>query len=207
LYISSHPLADYESDLNKYSTLKFGDLSDTEGEGIDISKLYSVRMCGIITAVKIKQSKKGNRFCVFILEDFTGLGECVVFPQVYEKFREILQNDMIVMVTGRPEENGNAIKLLVDEIKPLIVKSAEPQNGEVIDKITIKIHSSGFEPEKIHGKLNEIKVLASRNGGSSKLFINLDGTMMELPDVKINYDDYAKKMLSDAFGSGNVIVN
>jgi DNA polymerase-3 subunit alpha len=207
LYISAHPLADYESELNKYSTLKFGDLGDNENEGIDLAKLSSVRMCGIISDVKIKQSKKGNRFCVFTLEDFTGQGECVVFPQVYERNREILQNDMIVMVTGRAEENGNAIKLLVDEIKPLIIKSADSKNGEVIDKITIKIRSSGFEPEKLHGKLNEIKLLASRNGGNSKLFINLDGTMMELPDVKINYDNYAKKMLSDTFGSGNVIVN
>ena len=203
LYISSHPLADYENELNKNSTLKFGDVSDSEAEGVDVSKLSSVRMCGIITDLKVKQSKKGNRFCVFTLEDFTGMGECVVFPQVFDKNREILQNDAIVMVTGRPEENGDSIKLLVDDIRPLVKKSNNGQNNEVIEKITIRIRSNGFESDK----LKEIKLLASRNGGNSSLFINLDGTMMELPGVKINYDEYAKKVLEGIFGSENVIVN
>jgi DNA polymerase-3 subunit alpha len=160
-------------------------------------------MCGIISDLKVKQSKRGNRFAVFTLEDFTGTGECVVFPQVYDRNREILQNDQIVAVIGRPEENGNSIKLLVDEIKPLTRRNQRNENSSDIEKITIKIHSSGFEAEK----LQEIKKMASSNGGNSKLFILLDGTMMELPGVKINYDDYAKRTLSEIFGSANVIVN
>lgn len=203
LYISSHPLADYEDELNRQSTLKFGDVAITDEEAIDISKLSTVRMCGIISDLKVKQSKRGNRFAVFTLEDFTGTGECVVFPQVYDRNREILQNDQIVAVIGRPEENGNSIKLLVDEIKPLTRRNQRNENSSDIEKITIKIHSSGFEAEK----LQEIKKMASRNGGNSKLFILLDGTMMELPGVKINYDDYAKRTLSEIFGSANVIVN
>jgi DNA polymerase-3 subunit alpha len=209
LYISAHPLADYEKELNKNSTLKFGDVSGGEEEGVDVSKLSSVRMSGIISDLKIKQSKKGNRFAVFTLEDFTGQGECVVFPQVYERSREILQNDSIVSVIGRPEENGNSIKLLVDEIKPLVRRASNSEDKNEIESITIKIRSNNFDASK----LNEIKSIASRNGGNAdqknaaKLFINLDGTLMELPNVKINYDQYTKDLLSGIFGSENVIVN
>jgi DNA polymerase-3 subunit alpha len=204
IYLSSHPLADYENEMNRLATLRFGDVgSSEEGEGVDLSKLSSVRMCGIISDMKIKQSKKGNRFAVFILEDFTGQGECVVFPQVFDKNREILQNDAIVSVVGRPEESGNGMKLLLDEIKPIVRTRTSGNSKSDIEKVTIKIQSDKLDPNKVR----EIRQVASRNGGNSKLFILLDGTLMELDGVKINYDEYAKKFLSDTFGSENVIVN
>ncbi|MFI5211692.1 MAG: DNA polymerase III subunit alpha [Ignavibacteria bacterium] len=203
LYISAHPLSDYEDEIAKLNPLKFGDVTDIEGEGIDFNKLQRVRMCGIINDLKIKQSKKGNRFAVFTLEDFTGQGECVVFPKTYEEYREILMADSIVTIIGKAEENGSTIKLIVDEIKPL-TRTNDSATG--IEKITISIDSSKFEPAKIY----ELRSILSTNDGETSVVIVLKNgskqSLMELENVKIHYDKYTEKVLAEIFGKENIIL-
>jgi DNA polymerase-3 subunit alpha len=207
LYISSHPLNDFEAQINKIATLKFGELTDIENEQVDFGKLQQVRMCGIINNLRIKQSKKGNRFAVFMLEDFTGQGECVVFPKTYEQNREILRDDAIVSVIGKAEENGNTIKLIADEIKPLfITRNTEGDSEKVIEKITINVDSNTFSSEKIY----KLKGLLSKNGGTASVYINLKNgskhSILELESIKINYDEFTAKVLSEIFGKENIIL-
>ncbi len=203
LYVSAHPLDDYQEEINKLATLRFGDVADIENEEVDISKLHRVRMCGVINDLRVKQSKKGNRFAVFMLEDYTGQGECVVFPKTFEEHIEVLRNDIIVTVTGRADENGNTVKIIVDEIKPLtkLVNEDKP-----IEKLTIRIDSNSFNPEKI----NEIKHFLKGRKGVCRVFVRLKNgskeSTMELENVKIHYDQYSEKVLSEIFGKENLIL-
>jgi len=203
LYISAHPLTDYEDAINNIKPLKFSDITGAESEEIDFNKLQRITMCGIINDLRVKQSKKGNRFAVFVLEDFTGQGECVVFPKTYEQYREILIDDSIVTITGKAEENGNTVKLIVDEIKPLS-RSIDPENG--VEKITIRIDSNTFNP----AKLQQIKSILGKNAGSAAVYINLKNghkeSIMELENVKINYDKHTEELLSEIFGKENIIL-
>lgn len=207
IYLSSHPLTNYEEEINKLATLKFGDVTDLENERVELSASTTVRVCGIINNLKIKQSKKGNRFCVFNLEDFTGHGECVVFPKVYEACKDLLHNDNIVSVIGRPEDNGTNIKLIVDTIKPLLRSSNEnTTNGGKEQRIIIRINANNFKPEKIY----EMREILKRNSGNYFVYVNIlksdsSRKLMKLENVKINYDKFTENVLSDIFGGGNII--
>jgi DNA polymerase-3 subunit alpha len=212
LYLSSHPLTDYEEEVNKLSTLRFGDIINADEEGgVDLSKISSVRMCGIISNMKVKQSKKGNRFCVFNLEDFTGQGECIVFPKTYENFRERIRNDAIVSVVGRAEENGNTIKVIVDEIKPITKLSANGtgrnQSGNEIKEITIIIDSDNFKPENIYS----IRNLLNSTGGNCIVYFDiLKDTVhkkYKIEHLNIIYDEFTAKTLAETFGKNNIIIN
>lgn len=204
LYISSHPLNDYENEITRQATFRFGDFNDMEAEEMDFNKLQRVKMCGIINDLKLKQSKKGNRFAVFMLEDFTGQGECVVFPKTYEEYKEILRNDMIVSIVGKAEENGNSIKVLVDEIKPLVKLEGQPG---VIEKIIIKVDANTFNPQKIY----EIQgILRMKKGGTASICIHLKNgskeSILELESSKIHYDGYTEMILAEIFGKDNIIL-
>ena len=203
LYVSAHPLSDYEDEINKLAPFKFSDVQDVDIEELDFSKLQRVRMCGIITDMKVKMSKKGNRFAVFTLEDFTGQGECVVFPKTYDQFREILMDDNIVTIIGKAEENGNSIKLIVDEIKPLVKTAGSEKHPE---KVLIRIDSSQFDA----AKLFEIKSILTNNEGESAVVIHLKNgskeSLMELENVKIHFDKYTEKVLTEIFGKDNIIL-
>ncbi len=210
LYVSSHPLADYEEEVNRLTTLRFGDANDIESEKIDLTK--NVRMCGIISNVKVKMSKKGNRFCVFNLEDFTGQGECIVFGKSYENFKDRIMDDFIVSIYGRAEENGNAFKVIVEEIKPLTPPKAKGNGktltGVVVNEMIIKIDAASFTPEK----LRNIKQIFSDHGGNCIIrFDILKGENVEksfeLTDIKLNYDVNTAIMLSETFGKNNIIIN
>ncbi|HEY3252233.1 MAG TPA: OB-fold nucleic acid binding domain-containing protein, partial [Ignavibacteria bacterium] len=140
----------------------------------------------------------------FRLEDFTGSGECVVFPRTYEENKEILHDDAIVSVIGKAEENGNSIKLLADEIKPLFRGSKRDQQ---VEKLTIKIDSNSFTPSRIY----EIRELFKNNAGETTVYISLiNGSktaVMELENIKIHYDDYSERILAEIFGKENIILN
>jgi DNA polymerase-3 subunit alpha len=204
LYISAHPLSDYEHEIHKLNPFKFSDVTDVDIEEIDFNKLQRVRMCGIITDLKVKQSKKGNRFAVFTLEDFTGQGECVVFPKTYEQYREIMVDDSIVTIIGKAEENGNSIKLIVDEIKPLVKSANVP--GSTLSTITIKIDANSFEIAQIY----RAKAVLSAHEGKTSIFIHLKNghkeSIMELENIKIHYDKYTEKLLTEIFGKDNIIL-
>ncbi|HQO36744.1 MAG TPA: DNA polymerase III subunit alpha, partial [bacterium] len=78
-YITGHPLAEYERELNLFSTVNAEQLSDEN------ASLDSVRVAGIIVEIKRRTAKaSGDRFAILTLEDLTGTVEVAVMPKVLE---------------------------------------------------------------------------------------------------------------------------
>jgi DNA polymerase-3 subunit alpha len=111
-YVSGHPLLKYERLVKEVSTVQLGDVASfTTGT--------TVRVCGIVTSVKKKIDKRNKTMAFVSIEDFSGAAECIVFSSAYEKHQHELVVDGLVMVTGKGELNGTALKILVDEVMPL----------------------------------------------------------------------------------------
>jgi DNA polymerase-3 subunit alpha len=171
-------------------------------------------MSGIISGLKLKQSKKGNRFCVFTLEDFTGHGECIVFPQTYERYKDILHNEAIVSVSGRAEENGNSIKVIVDGIRAIESgpgKDAGTGNGEVTKNgIIIRVDSNKFNPEV----LNELKDVLSQSlteePWNKNIYFDIYKSDTESKRIKVEnvkFNNTVKIAISKIFGEENITEN
>ena len=111
-YVSGHPLRRYEKEIHEFANVRLGDVSRLRTGS-------SVRLCGIITGVKKKIDKRNNTMAFVGIEDFTGKGECIVFSDAYSKYHALLQPDAMVMVTGRGEPNGDALKIVVNEVLPM----------------------------------------------------------------------------------------
>lgn len=111
-YVSGHPLAKYEEEVNAFSTVKFGSPEGLQGGQI-------VRACGIVTQAKRKVDRKGNKMAFVTLEDFSGKGECIVFSDPYKKYERFLHLDSMVMVIGRGESTGDAVRIIVNEVYPM----------------------------------------------------------------------------------------
>ncbi|HUI09690.1 MAG TPA: DNA polymerase III subunit alpha, partial [Bacteroidota bacterium] len=111
-YVSGHPLLRYEHEIKELANVRLGDLSGFRPNA-------TVRACGIVTAVKKKIDKRNNTMAFVGIEDFTGKGECIVFADAFAKYQAILQVDAMVMVVGKGEANGDALKILVNEVTPM----------------------------------------------------------------------------------------
>lgn len=112
-YISGHPLEKFRSELKKMGALSSEDIKGAK-------KKQSVKMAGVVTALKLKNTKKGDRYASFTFEDWIGTIEALVWPDVYRQFQHLLVADDPVLVSGTAEVSEERSNLIVDKIESLI---------------------------------------------------------------------------------------
>jgi DNA polymerase-3 subunit alpha len=157
LYLTAHPLDAYAKELAKMKIAKI--LENTEIRAGD-----RLRFAGIASAVSVKYSKKGNRFCKFRLEDQTAVVNCLVWSDAYNKFGELIQNDELLIVEGRVESaDGADITFIVDEAD--ILTEAAQKNAS---SVTLTLPANASEPSHFEA----IFEILSRNHGKCEVFLN-----------------------------------
>lgn len=118
IYISGHPLEEYEEKWRKNITAVTSDfLLDEETGEIKVKDNQSVTVGGMITSKSIKYTKTNKTMAFLTLEDLFGTVEIIVFPKDYEKYHELLNEDEKIFVSGRAnvEEDKNG-KLICSRI-------------------------------------------------------------------------------------------
>ena len=91
IYISGHPLDIYKHEIRFFKNTDLSELSSPE----DIRK-SEIRIIGMITSVREFRDKKGNPFGRFIMEDFNGSHEFMLFRDDYKNHRkELIPNTFV----------------------------------------------------------------------------------------------------------------
>jgi len=122
LYISDHPLNEYQATLAKIVSYFSGQLSESHHE-------EKVRMAGLITGVRPYTTKTGKPMGFAQMEDIQGTVEIVLFPKTWEQAREKLTVGQIVIVEGKLDHGSTPPKLLVDTVKteiPVTTSADDP---------------------------------------------------------------------------------
>src|SRR4030095_17213989 len=72
---------------------------------------------GIVSGLRPLKTRKGDRMCVFMLEDATGSVEVVVFPEAFKQYgHSASDNGQMVLVKGRFERDDDSARVLAAEI-------------------------------------------------------------------------------------------
>ena len=114
VYISGHPLEEYEELWRKQITATTADfVLDEESNSIKVEDGSKVTIGGMIASKKIKYTKNDKVMAFLQVEDLVGNVEVIVFPKDYEKNSAKLIEDNKVFVTGRvsaeEEKDGKLI--------------------------------------------------------------------------------------------------
>ena len=134
IYVSGHPLEEYEELWKKHITNKTTDfLWDEETGSIKAAEASRVTVGGMIVDKKIKYTKNNQIMSFLGLEDLVGNMEIVVFPKVYEKYSSKLVEEGKVFVTGRVQAD--------DERDGKIICESIMSFDEVPKKLWIKFPS------------------------------------------------------------------
>ena len=97
LYLSGHPIAQYEQELKQYTNGTIASLQDT----LERSRgNLTARVAGLIIEVRTRQTKNGKTMGFATLDDRTGRLECAAFGEAYETYRDFLVRDQLVIVEG-----------------------------------------------------------------------------------------------------------
>lgn len=120
IYISGHPLEEYEELWRKNISVTTADFQPDEETGkTKVHDGAKEIIGGMIVNRTIKATKTNQMMAFLTIEDLFGTVEVVVFPRDYEKNREYLEIDQKVFVRGRvSEEDEKASKLICEKIIP-----------------------------------------------------------------------------------------
>jgi len=107
LYLTGHPVTQYEDDLSKIVTARLGSLG-TDEEPTNGSRRRGgrpVTVGGLVVALRTRNTQNGGRMAFLTLDDRTGRIEVAVYPEVYKQHRELLARDQLLVVYGSLEHD------------------------------------------------------------------------------------------------------
>jgi DNA polymerase-3 subunit alpha len=112
LYLSGHPLEQYEKVLENKVSCTCQELTDCEeGEFVAVG--------GIIKTVRVINTKKGNLMAFVALEDHISDIDITVFPNTYEKYKTQLYEDNVVIVSGKVNYRDSRISVIMEKCIPI----------------------------------------------------------------------------------------
>ena len=113
LFLSGHPIDSIEPELNKMVTNRVKDLQPSRDQ--------KVVLAGLVVAVRTMNSRRGDRMAIVTLDDRTGRIEFAVFSELYQKEKEKLIVDSILVVEGAVsvDDYSGGFRMNVDKIHNL----------------------------------------------------------------------------------------
>ncbi|RMG74872.1 MAG: DNA polymerase III subunit alpha [Bacteroidetes bacterium] len=155
-YLSGHPLDRFKWQMSAFTTCSLSEMEE--------KKPREVRVAGIVTSVRERISKRGNRFMVFALEDFTGSIEISLFGDQYEQFRGLIRQDEMLFLTGQYQPrryDPSEFELRIQEIRLM----TDDLFDKMIKHLMIELDNDELTAEL----LEELQALCSRHPGNKDL--------------------------------------
>ena len=128
-WFSGHPLDSLKDIFDAFVDMKLSELeSASDGRRVTVA--------GVLTSVKLQASRAGKPFGVLSIEDFAGAGEVLIFSDVIEKRRLILEKGNTIIVFGTTSaREGEKPKIKGDDFTLL---EAAPREFPTTLKLTIQ---------------------------------------------------------------------
>jgi len=206
LYISYHPLNDYKEKLKNIIT-------STSIELANHSDKSRVVLAGVINSFKRKSTKNGNLMAFITLEDLEGTVEIIAFPKVFEKCKEIIKKDEIVVIEGRLDVTEGKTKIIAEKISLLgkYVENKKPtsktkeMNQNLAKELHIEINTRKNKPYL----LRKLKELFYNYPGKSQVVLHFkdkDKITVHAIDKKysVNIDDKFMEEIRGILGDGKI---
>lgn len=91
-YLTGHPIHRYRNELKHFITSSIADARPAQNK--------IVILPGIITQIRSVLTKRGDRMAIVTLDDGTGQIDMLCFAENYQKYRELLTKDKLIIVEG-----------------------------------------------------------------------------------------------------------
>jgi DNA polymerase-3 subunit alpha len=200
-YLSSHPLAEHEKTLASFCTHTTADLPSVEHRA-------EVIIGGILSALKFSHTKNPRpgqtqtKYVMFDLEDMQGIVRCILWPEQFAAFGELVKPDAILVVNGAVDRRPGSeeTNLIVNELIPPEQMAQRCTTGVRILLDEQQHGESGVQ------QLYEILRRYPGNCGVELIFSLGDGTRVrcECDDVRVTIDEEMKNRVADLLGAGSL---
>jgi DNA polymerase III subunit alpha len=110
-YLSGHPFNAYRDELRRFARTPLAAIAP---------QMEPVMLAGVIYGVQVRNSRRG-RMAVLTLDDGSARLEVVVFGELFQQKRAVIQEDQVVVVRGRvfPDEFSGGLRITADDVMDL----------------------------------------------------------------------------------------
>ncbi len=198
-YLSQHPLEEYEETFATYRSHRTSDLGK-------LAPKAEVFLGGMLAALKYSHTKnpqpgKPSRYVMFDLEDADGLVRCIVWPDKFVEYGELVEADAILMVRGKVDKRPDSEEatLIVDELIPLDQLAARYTRGVAI-RLVEEQHG-----ERVVEQLHEILCGYPGTRELNLVVYLRDGSRVPCScrDVRIEVTAEMRRRVEELLGAGN----
>ncbi len=212
IFLTGHPLDKFDRDLLRLTNASTGTLSGRAHQ-------EKVTVAGVIHTVKTKNSKKGDRYATFSLEDKEGVVEVIAWPEAYRRFETTIHGDEPVLITGALDkrdavatrgEEGDALvegaeaarersQIIADEIRPLATVREQS-----VRQVHLQVSADSLTDER----LVRLRDTLAQHRGSCPAYLHVivpgnSETVIELPEnLRVVPSEAMLDAVENIFGSG-----
>jgi DNA polymerase III subunit alpha len=195
-YISGHPLDQFAIEMSICKPLDQVLIPENEGRDLQIG--------GVITSVIVKQSKNGNPFGIFKIEDYSSSLELALFGKDYIEFSRYLAMGLFVCIRGKVQTKWNRDGDY--EFKPLSIDLLNDLKEKRFKEVNVKMDLADVNETNIA----RLKAILTENPGKFDFKLNVydreeryDIAMFSRSS-KIELNKEIQKMLLEVVGENNV---
>ena len=207
LYISGHPLDEYQDELDTLTNTKTTDIVNIESEESDeyeakVRDNQQVIIGGLISKISIK-STKNNEIMEFInLEDMFGSVEVIVFPKTYQRFNRILVEDNIVIINGRVSIREDEQPKIIAENIEVLKRNEDNLHRGKLSKLYIRLDDTDWK-----NSIEYLKPVMLKYSGKSPVYVYLKRSKKLFVAEKslwVNICDELMDSIKEKIGEENV---
>jgi DNA polymerase-3 subunit alpha len=172
MFLSGHPLDHYKFEMRHYNVTPIADFNEfKESIGMQSNPNRMFRILGLVADAQHRIARSGNKFGSFVIEDYSGKTDIVLFSEDYLRLSPVMQQGTSVYMTGYLKQRYNKAEF---EFKVTSVSLAETMKKSLTKQVNIEVHPQYLSPEMIAFVEKNLKLYP---GPASLRFILTDPKM------------------------------
>ncbi len=165
-YLTSHPLTEFADQLTPLCSHNTSDLAEID-DGTEV--LIGGMISAIKKATTKNPSRNGNsRYVNFDLEDAHGVVRCIMWPDDYSRYQEMVVAEEICIIAGRVDRRGREPNIIINKL--MTIEAAEKQNTQ---HLALKFQHGFHTP----ADMQQVRRILERSPGNTSVVI-----VVETPD-------------------------
>ena len=164
IYLSAHPLDDYELILKYVCNTSTADLAE-----IEKMNGREVTFGGMVTATREGQTKHGSPFTIFKVEDYSGSYEIAIFGDDSINYGKFARPGLSLFIRGRVQPRRYSESQF--EFKINNIQLLTDVKDKLLEKLTIQLPLMELTEESVE----DLSALIKNNSGNTLLYFHVHG--------------------------------
>jgi len=146
IFLSGHPLDHYKFEFRNYDMTPLQDFNEIKEAIATTNPNKAYRLLCLVSEANHRVSKQGNKFGAFVVEDYTGKTEIMLWGDDYVRYNNYLQLGHALLICGSFKQRYNKSEF---EFKISSIALAENIKRQLTKQLQLEIDARNIQKETV----------------------------------------------------------